>query len=162
MSFRWFSILTIILVILFFVILTHLIVEKCNKYWSNETEVVEIQEAEEQHSFFDFYTVVNYIIVISLLLFIRFSLQYVSLRTKLLLKDSKHILVCMIIIPNFYFKNPLLRHYVWKKIMKTSTVQPENNQFELQPISEVPSPGVPEVPWHPQILADQLTMYNYL
>jgi hypothetical protein len=68
----------------------------------------------------------------------------------------------MIIIPNFYFKNPLLRHYIWKKIMKTSTVQPENNQFELQPISEVFSPGVPEVPWHPQILADQLTMYNYL
>ena len=103
---------------------------------------MEIQEAEE-HSFFDLYTVVNYIIVISLLLFIKFSLQYylVSLRTKLLLKDSRHILTCMIIIPNFYFKNPLLRHYVWKKIMKTSTVQPENNQFELQPISEVSQPG---------------------
>ena len=124
--------------ILFFVVLLHMLVGKCKKYWSNEIsdpEVVENQEAEEQ-SFFNFYTVLNYIIAVSFLLFFKFSLQYdlLSPRISLLLKDSQNILPCMITVPNFYIKNPLLRHYVWKKILRISTVQPENNQIELQSI----------------------------
>ena len=125
--------------ILFFVVLLHILLDKCYKYLINESsdsEIVENQEVEEQHSFFDFYTAVNCIIVISFILFIQFSLQYhlLSPRMSLLLKDSKTILACMIFVPNFYFKNPLLRHYVWKKMMRISTVQPENNQIELQSI----------------------------
>ena len=135
---RWFIILAFVLCVLFFVILLHILVEKCNKYWSNEiSEVVENQEAEEQHSFFDFYTGVNYIIMISFIFFIQFLLQYLSLslRISLLLKDSKNILTNMITIPNFYLKNPGLRHYIWKKILRRSTtVQPENDQMELQSI----------------------------
>ena len=137
---RWFIILAFVLCILFFVILLHILVEKCNEYRSNEisdSEVVENQEAEEQHSFFDFYTGVNYIIMISFIFFIQFLLQYLSLslRISLLLKDSKNILTNMITIPNFYLKNPGLRHYIWKNILRRSTtMQPENNQMELQSI----------------------------
>ena len=139
LPFRWFIILVVVLCIVFFVVLLHILVEKCIKYWSNEisdSEVVENQGAEEQHSFFDFYTGVNFIIVFSFILFIQFSWQYhlLSLRISLLLKDSNNILACMMAIPNYYIKNPLLRHYVWKKIMRISAVQPENNQMELQPI----------------------------
>ena len=135
---RWFIILSFVLCILFFVILLHILVDKCNKYWSNEIsdlEVVENQEAEEHHSFFDFYTGVNYIVVISFILFVKFSLHHLlSLRISLLLNDSKHIL-SMITIPNFYLKIPGLRHYIWKKILRRSTtVQPENDQMELQSI----------------------------
>ena len=124
---------------LFFVVLLHILVDICSKYWSNEisdSEVVENQEDDEQHSFCDFYTAVNSIVMITLLLFIQFSSQYnlLPLRISLLLKDSNNILACMIAIPNYYTKNPLLRHYLWKKIMRISTVQPENNQMELQPI----------------------------
>ena len=134
---RWFIILAFVLCVLFFVILLHILVEKCNKYWSNEiSEVVENQEADEQYSFCDFYTAVNGIVMISLILIIAYSSKYhlLPLRISLLLKDSNNILACMIAIPNYYIKNPLLRHYVWKKIMRISTVQPENNQMELQPI----------------------------
>ena len=136
--FRWFIILAFVMYILFFVVLLHMLVDKCKKYWSNEIsdpEVVENQEAEEQ-SFFNFYTVLNYIIAVLFLLFFKFSLQYdlLSPRISLLLKDSINIFSCMITMPNFYIKNPLLRHYVWKKILRISTVQPENNQIELQPI----------------------------
>ena len=137
--FRWFSILAFLVCILFLVILTHLLVVKCTKYWSNEISdlgVVENQEAEEQHSLFDFYSAITYTTVILFIFFLKFPLQYhlLSPRISLLLNDSKHILVCMIVLPNFYFRNPLLRHYVWKKLMRISTVQPENNQIELQSI----------------------------
>ena len=139
LPFRLFVIVAFMLCILCFVILIHLLVEKCKNYWSNgisNSEVVENEERDEHYSFVDFYTVVNYIIVISFVLFIRFSLQYylLSARISLLLKDSEIILECMIAIPNYYFKNPKLRQYVWKKIQRRSTVQPENNQIELQSI----------------------------
>lgn len=139
LSFRWFSTLAFLLCILFLVILTHLLVDECNKHCNNEisdAEIVEDQEVEEQHSSFDFYTVVTYIFMISFTVFIQFAFQYhlLSPRISLLLDDSKTILLCMINIPSFYFKNPLLRHYVWKKIMRISRVQPENNEIELQSI----------------------------
>ena len=140
LPFRWFIILVVVLCIVFFVILLHILVEKCNKYWSNEisdSEIVENQEAEEQQSLFDFYTGVNSIIVFSIILFIQFSLQYhlLSLRISLLLKDSTIIVICIITIPNYYLKNPGLRHYIWKNILRRSTtVQPENDQMELQSI----------------------------
>ena len=125
------------LCILFIVILIHNLAEKCNKYRRNiitDSVIVENQETDRQHSIVDFYTVVFYIIIISLIFVIPFSLQYLQLppRISLLLNDSKDVLVCMIAIPNYYYKNPLLRHYIWKKILRRSTVQPENNEIELQ------------------------------
>ena len=126
-------VLAFILCILSFVILIHLLVEKCNKYCSNDisnSEVMENEETDEHYSFVDFNTVVNYLIVICFVLFIRFSLQYylLSARISLLIKDSEIVLECMLSIPNYYFKNPKLRHYIWTKILRRSTVQPENNQ----------------------------------
>ena len=131
------------LCILSFVIFIHVFVEKCYKYWSNETSgsvVMENQEADEhpqQHTIVGSYAVINYIILISFINFVRFSLQYhfLSPRFTLLLKDSEIVLECTIAIPFYYFKNPMLRHYIYKKILKRSTVQPENNQIELQLIS---------------------------
>ena len=128
------------LCILFIVILIHTLVEKCNKYWRNNISdlvVVENQETDSQHSIVDFYTVVFYIIIISLIFVIPFSLQYWKFlppRISLLLNDSKDVSVCMIAIPKYYYKNPLLRQYIWKKILRRSTVQPENNEIELQSI----------------------------
>ena len=127
----------------FFVILIHTLAKKYNNYWSSneisDSVVVENQETDEQHSIVDSYAaVVNFIILVSFIFFVRFSLQYnlLSPRISLLLKDSEISLECMIAIPIYYFKNPLLRHYIWKKIiLKRSTVQPENNQIELQSIS---------------------------
>ena len=138
--FRWIVVLAFILCILSFVILIHLLVEKCNKYWSDDisnSEVVENEETEEHYSFVDFYTVVNYVIMISFILFIRFSLQYylLSARISQLIKDSEIVLECMIAIPNYYFKSPKLRHYIWTKILRRSTVQPDNNQIELHTVN---------------------------
>ena len=138
--FRWFHILAFMLGILSFVMLTHFLVEKCINYWSNEVSdsVVEVEnhETDEQHSIVDFYSVLNYIIIISFIYFLRFSLQYylLSPRMSLLLKDAEIVLELMVAIPNYYFKNPLLRDYIWKKVLKRSTVQPENNEIELQSI----------------------------
>ena len=140
LSFRVFSVLLFVLCISFVVALLHILVEKCReKYWSNEisdSEVVENQEENEQYSFCDFYTAVNSIVMLTLIIFILFSSQHhlLPLRLSLLLKDSNNVLACMMAIPNYYIKNPLLRHYFWKKIMRISAVQPENNQMELQPI----------------------------
>jgi hypothetical protein len=140
LPFRWFPILAYILGILFFVILTHLLVEKCNNYWSNEisdsVEDVENIEADEQHTIADFWTALNYIVIISIIYSIRFSVQYyfLSPRMSLLLRDSEIILELMITIPNYYFKNPLLRHFILKNVLKRSIVHPENNQIELQSI----------------------------
>ena len=126
------------LVILFFVILIHVLVEKFNNYWSNVSDsvVVEIQETDEQRSIVDFYSVVNYICIISFIYFVRFSLQnhLLSPRMSLLFKDSEIVLELAIAIPNYYFKNPLLRDYILKKVLRRSTVQTENNQIELQSI----------------------------
>ena len=127
------------LCILFIVILIHTLVEKCNKYWRNtisDSVIVENQETDSQYSIVDFYTVVFYILIISLICVIQFSLQYLQLppRISLLLNDSKDLSVCMIAIPNYYYKNPLLRQYIWKKILRRSTVQPENNEIELHSI----------------------------
>ena len=126
------------LCILLLVILIHILVEKCKKYWSNkisDSEVVENQETDSQHSIVDFYTVVFYIIIISSIFVIPFSLKYLlPPRISLLLNDSKDVSVCMIAIPNYYYKNPLLRQYIWKKILRRSTVQPENNEIELHSI----------------------------
>ena len=124
--------LAFITCILSFVILVHILVEKCNKYCGNDisnSEVVENEETDEHYSFVDLFTVVNYLMVISFVLFIRFSLQYylLSARISLLIKDSEIVLECMLAIPNYYFKNPKLRHYIWTKILRRSTVQPENN-----------------------------------
>ena len=125
--------------ILFFVILIHVLVEKFNNYWSNETSdsvIVEIQEIDEQRSIVDFYSVVNYICLISFIYFVRFSLQnhLLSPRMSLLFKDSEIVLELMIAIPNYYFKNPMLRDYILKKVLRRSTVYPENNQIELPSI----------------------------
>ena len=125
--------------ILFFVILIHVLVEKCKNYWSDEISNsvdVEIQEIEEQRSIVDFYAVVNYISLISFIYFVRLSLQnhLLSTRMSLLFKDSEIVLELMIAIPNYYFKNPLLRDYILKKVLRRSTVHPENNQIELQSI----------------------------
>ena len=131
--------------ILSFVMLTHFLVEKCINYWSievSDTVVdVENQETDEHLSIFDFYSVLNYIIIISFIYFLRFSLQYylLSPRISLLLKDAEivfelTIIMLTIAIPNYYFKNPLLRHYIWKEVLKRSKVQPENNEIELQSI----------------------------
>ena len=127
------------LCILFIVILIHTLVEKCNKYWRNtisDSVIVENQETDSQYSIVDFYTVVFYILIISLICVIQFSLQCLLLppRISLLLNDSKDVSVCMIAIPNYYYKNPLLRQYIWNKILRRSTVQPENNEIELQSI----------------------------
>ena len=125
--------------LLFFVILIHVLVDKCNNYWSDEISEsvdVEIQEIEEQRSIVDFYAVVNYFSLISFIYFVRFSLQnhLLSPRMSLLFKDSEIVLELMIAIPNYYFKNPLLRDYILKKVLRRSTVHPENNQIELQSI----------------------------
>ena len=126
--------------ILSFVMLTHFLVEKCINYWSNEVSDsmvdVENQETDEHLSIFDFYSVLNYIIIISFIYFLRFSFQYylLSPRMSLLPKDAEIVFELMIAIPNYYFKNPLLRHYIWKEVLKRSKVQPENNEIELQSI----------------------------
>ena len=119
--------------ILFFVILIHVFVEKCKNYWRNEISasvVVEIQEIDEQRSIVDFYSVTNYIIIMSTIVFVYCSYQYHLMppRMSLLLSDSEIAFECLIAMPNYYLKNPLLRHYIWKKIMtRSTTVQPENN-----------------------------------
>ena len=99
-------------------------------------EDVENNESDEQHSIVDFYTALNYIVIISFIYSLRFSVQYyfLSPRMSLLLKDAEIVLELTIAIPNYYFKNPLLRHYIWKKVLKRSTVKPENNEIELQSI----------------------------
>ena len=140
--FRWFLILAIMLCFLSFVIFIHVLIEKCYKYWSNETSDsvdMENQEADEhpqQHTIVGSFAVINYIILVSFINFVRFSLQYhfLSSRFNLLLKDSESLLGCTIVVPFYYFKNPMLRHYICKKILRRSTVQPENNQIELQQI----------------------------
>ena len=140
LPFRWFPILASILGILSFVILTHLLVEKCNNYWSNEisdsVEDVENNEMDEQHSIVDFYSALNFIVIILFIYSLRFSLQYyfLSSRMSLLLRDSEIVLELMITVPNYYLKNPLLRHYILKNAMRRSTVLPENNEIELQSI----------------------------
>ena len=135
--------------ILFFVILTHILVEKCNNYWSNENsdEVVVMENPITDEplitSIVDSYTVTNYIIIMSTIVFVYCSYQYylLSPRMSLLLKDTDIAFECLIAVPNYYLKNPLLRHYIWKKILRRSmTVQPENNQMELQSIS-LPQPN---------------------
>ena len=84
--------------ILSFVMLTHFLVEKCINYWSievSDTVVdVESQETDEHRSIFDFYSVLNYIFIISFIYFLRFSLQYylLSPRMSLLLKDAEIVL----------------------------------------------------------------------
>ena len=138
--FRWFPILASILGILSIVILTHLLVEKCNNYWSNaisdSVEDVENYETDEQHSIVDFYSALNFIVIILFIYSLRFSLQYyfLSPRMSLLLRDSEIVLELMITVPNYYLKNPLLRHYILKNVLRRSTVQPENNEIELQSI----------------------------
>ena len=124
--------------ILSFVILTHFLVEKCINYRSNEVSdsVVEVenQETDEQHSIVDFYSALNFIVIMSFIYSLRFSVQYyfLSQRMSLLLRDSEIVLELMIAIPNYYLKNPLLRHYILKNVLRRSTVQPENNEIELQ------------------------------
>ena len=99
LPFRLLSILLFILCILFFVVLLHILVDKCSKYWSNEisdSEVVENQEENEQYSFCDFYTAVNSIVMLTLIIFILFSSQHhlLPLRISLLLKDSNSTSLC--------------------------------------------------------------------
>ena len=137
------------LTILFFVILTHILVEKCTNYCSNEISdaVVDMENQESDEplitSIVDSYTVANYIIIMSTIVFVYCSYQYHLLppRMSLLLTDSDIAFECLIAMPNYYLKNPLLRHYIWKKILiRSTTVQPENNQMELQSIS-LPQPN---------------------
>ena len=98
---------------------------------------MEIQETDEQRSIVDFYSVINYISIMSFIYFVQFSLQnhLPSQRMSLLLKDSEIVLELMIAIPNYYFKNPLLRDYIWKKVLRRSRMHPEI-QIELQPTNQ--------------------------
>ena len=97
---------------------------------------VENIETDEQHSIVDFYSALNFIVIMSFIYSLRFSVQYyfLSQRMSLLLRDSEIVLELMIAIPNLYFKNPLLRHYILKNVLRRSTVHPENNEIELQSI----------------------------
>ena len=101
--------------------------------------VTENPETDEQliTSIVDSYTVANYIIIMSTIVFVYCSYHYhlLSPRMSLLINDSNIAFECLIAMPNYYLKNPLLRHYIWKKILRRSTtVQPENDQMELQSI----------------------------
>ena len=97
---------------------------------------MENNETDEQRSIVDFYSVLNSILVMSFIYSLRFSYQYyfLSPRMSLLLRDSEIILELMITIPTYYFKNPLLRHYILKNVLRRSTVGPESNEIELQSI----------------------------
>ena len=55
----------------------------------------------------------------------------------LLLADSFPLPILLMYVTNFYWKNPYLRKYVWKKIFNSSAVEPQNNpiEIELQSIS---------------------------
>ena len=98
--------------IIFFVILTHILVEKCNNYWINEISdsvVTENPETDELliTSIVDSYTVANYIIIMSTIVFVYCSYQYrlLSPRMSLLINDSNIAFECLIAMPNYYLKN---------------------------------------------------------
>ena len=97
---------------------------------------MENNETDEQHSIVDFCSVLNCIFVTLISFALRYSVQYyfLSPRMSLLLRDSETILELMITVPTYYFKNPLLRHYILKNVLRRSTVQPEINEIELQSI----------------------------
>ena len=55
-----------------------------------------------------------------------------TIRLNLLLFDSFPILVFVAFLTNFYYKNPYLRTYVWRKVMNSSSVQPQSDHIDIE------------------------------
>ena len=113
----------------------HAMVEKIMKNFNSAAmEDVENQEIGEplEHLFDS-----NSIFFIAFLIFLQFALhfspiQILNSRFSLLLLDSKSIVRGVIFMSHIYYRHPHLRAYVWKNMMNTSFLQPQNGQNELE------------------------------
>ena len=103
--------------------------------WNNETvDDMENQQNDEQFGhIFDLHTVGLYSVY--LILFIQFHVlprEILILRLELLFFDSFSIINAVSHLTFFYYKNPHLRKYVWRKIFSSSTIQPQNDLIEIE------------------------------
>ena len=103
---------------------------------NNETvDDMEYQQNDEQLiHIFDLHTVGLYSVY--LILFIQFHAlpsEILTLRLELLFFDSYPIIITAVShLTFFYYKNPHLRRYMWRKIFSSSTIQPQNDLIEIE------------------------------
>ena len=123
------------MVLVLLVIIIHTMVEKIIEVFHNTPmEDMENQEVDEplEHLFDS-----TSIVLITILIFSQFALhfspiQILNTRFSLLLLDSLAIIRDIIFMLHIYYRHPHLRAYVWKNMMNTSSVQPQNGQNELE------------------------------
>ena len=71
--------------------------------------------------------------VVILFLMLGYYFSTFSSRLSLFLEDSVPLVISVLFVLYYYSYNPLLRQYVWQKIMRhSSSVHPQNNQEELE------------------------------
>ena len=143
--FRIGEILSGILILLLLVIFIHISLQECIRVYNNNNsnDIVEDQVIDED---FEHIPDSSTFLITVLILFLKIMTKmYLNLPTdasilrfNLLLADSFPLPTLLIYLTNFYWKNPYLRKYVWKKIFNSSAVEPQNIpaiEIELQSIS---------------------------
>ena len=109
------------------------------KIWNNDiVEDVENQPNDEQfiHVFGPNTIVITTVLILLRFIFTTLPIQMLTVRIGLLFHDSFYILAAVSLLTNFYYKNPHLRKYVWRKLFSSSSIQPQNypTEIELYPI----------------------------
>ena len=135
-TYRYFMIFEIVLVFLFFVIITHFLLRKClrktsaqpqnNEIANNDLEVEQVEHIVDTR-YLLFITVANLFIYGSFYL----PTQILPFRFSLALQDFSVILSNPLLMSFFYIRNPNIWNFVLKKLFRGSSVQP-TPQEEIQ------------------------------
>ena len=117
----------------------HTLWEKCSKYCQEEDEVENIENPENDlnehlinpHYFFVAISLAI-ILFITLTAPIQLGYQILPSRYQLVFRDYMPLLANPLIMFLFYLRNPHLRNYMWRNILHLSSVQPIENNVELE------------------------------
>ena len=131
------------MVLLFFIISLHLLIEKCSQLHNNIT----IENGENQNNATEHMTHLitpSFLIIFAVLLissYLLTSLRYLSnifvSRYIVLLRDSAEIILSVVLVLIFYVRNPHLRNFIIRNTLFSNSIQPQENQqiqIELETI----------------------------
>ena len=117
----------------------HILWEKCSKYCQEVDEEGNMENPQndlnehliDQHYFLVAISLAI-IFFITLTLPIQLGYQILPSRFQLVFRDYMPLLANPLIMFLFYLRNPHLRNYMWRNILHLSSVQPIENNVELE------------------------------
>ena len=112
----------------------HILIKKCYKVYNNVVVVENEDESGDENILGSRLYLFSTVSILVIVFIVRTSLvQWLPPRFRFLILQELVPIFCFIpIVLYFYYKNPLLRNFVWVKMINPSTVHPQEIQNEIE------------------------------